>query len=322
LRRRNPAPFAAFLNWNSAERTETETGSALAVCCSSPERFVSVKPKHSAKEQTNGTPPVLGHCLEVEAKPIKGTCARVTPTSGRATLTEAEQAEDVARASRLQASRKDRAENLMIVDLLRNDLSRVCETGTVHVAKLMDIESFTTVHQMVSTIRGTLDPAKSGSSAVDVLTACFPGGSMTGAPRLRSMELLHEIEEGVCRGPYSGCLGYISLNGCMDMNIVIRTAVLTPSDSNEDEWNVSVGAGGAITALSSSRDEYDEMMLKGSAIMKAVEEWARGPESQDRQLEGISKKNVPGNGAKQRLPLRLRTRVVKETNRTSAEIVS
>jgi para-aminobenzoate synthetase len=239
-------------------KSEQSLGS-LAIACSSPERFVSVK------RLSNGPGPVT---FQVEAKPIKGTRARVLPSNERSRTLD-EETEDARRAQLLQRSVKDRAENLMIVDLLRNDLSRVCESGTVHVAKLMDIESFATVHQMVSTIRGTLTP--SFSSSVDVLKACFPGGSMTGAPKLRTMELLDEIEEGVNRGPYSGCLGYISLDGSMDMNIVIRSAIVTRED---DAWHVSIGAGGAITALSDSDDEYGEMMLKASVVMAAVTDWA------------------------------------------------
>ena len=269
LRRRNPAPFSAFMNWNGDESAATtETQSALALCCSSPERFVSVKRKEKhVKRTTNSN---ASYNLQVEAKPIKGTCARVIPADGKVRTT-AEQFEDAERAQLLQSSIKNRAENLMIVDLLRNDISRVCKTGSVHVAKLMDIESYATVHQMVSTIRGTLDPSK--ACAIDVLKACFPGGSMTGAPKLRTMDLLNAMEEGVSRGPYSGCLGYISLNGSMDMNIVIRTAILTPA-SETDAWNVSIGAGGAITALSESTDEYEEMELKASAVVRAVQEWA------------------------------------------------
>jgi para-aminobenzoate synthetase len=246
--------------------------SAVAICCTSPERFVAVKRK--------------GHLVDdlpswdVEAKPIKGTIQRILPSHGRNTLTELEAMYDQELKHQLESSVKDRAENLMIVDLLRNDLSQVCKTGSIHVSKLMDIESFTTVHQMVSTIRGTLTESK---NSIDVLKACFPGGSMTGAPKLRTMELLYEIEERACRGPYSGCLGYISLNGCMDMNIIIRSAIVTPewtvqdglnSDQENDLWKVSIGAGGAITALSQPIDEYNEMKLKASAIISAVEEWA------------------------------------------------
>merc|ERR1712238_617935 len=144
---------------------------------------------------------------------------------------------------------------------LRNDLGRVCQVGSVHVPKLMNIESYATVHQMVSTVRGSLGTGdSSATNSIDVLASCFPGGGMTGAPKQRTIEILEDIEEGVSRGPYSGCLGYISLNGCMDMNIVIRSAVLTPSNkpsrSNNDggpeseTWNISIGCGGAITALS------------------------------------------------------------------------
>lgn len=271
LRLQNPAPHAAFLNWNAGKRDDRSSSAAVAICCSSPERFVSVK-RHRNEDDMSSVE------LQVEAKPIKGTIARVVPIERHAVLTKEEQVEDDARAQRLQSSVKDRAENLMIVDLLRNDLSRVCQTGSVHVAKLMDIESFATVHQMVSTIRGTLD---SGCDAVDVLKACFPGGSMTGAPKIRTMELLDRMEEGASRGPYSGCMGYISLNGSMDMNIIIRTAVLTPKE-HDDEWNVRVGAGGAITALSESSDEYEEMMLKASAVLGAVKEWASGSDKRSK----------------------------------------
>jgi para-aminobenzoate synthetase len=256
LRRRNAAPHSAFFDWNSNEKEQH--GSSFAVCCSSPERFVSVLP------DSDGT-------VHVEAKPIKGTCARVLPLNGRDTRNKAEDREDLERAMDLRSSVKNRAENLMIVDLLRNDLSRVCQTGSVHVAKLMDIESFATVHQMVSTIRGTLDTTR--HSVISVLRTCFPGGSMTGAPKLPTMAILHELEEGVPRGLYAGCMGYIGSNGAMDMNIIIRTAVLTPS-KQMDSWDISVGAGGAITILSESEDEYEEMILKATAILDAVDEWS------------------------------------------------
>ena len=190
-------------------------------------------------------------------------------------------------AQELQLSRKNRAENLMIVDLLRNDLSRVCQPGSVHVPKLMEIESFATVHQLVSTIRGTLDPEN--YQAVDVITACFPGGSMTGAPKLRTVEILNELELGNSRGPYSGCLGYFSLNGAMDMNILIRSAVVTPNmskirtiknksesgNSSSIDWKINIGSGGAITALSDCEDEFDEMILKIKPVQAAVQEWCR-----------------------------------------------
>lgn len=271
LRRRNPAPFSAFFHWNSQSTTTKNirkapfpSDTSFAIACSSPERFVSVKQhrNHNIKVPT----------LQVEAKPIKGTAARVLPANGQI-RTPLEAARDAQKAQALQESVKDRAENLMIVDLLRNDLSRVCETGSVHVAKLFGIESFATVHQMVSTIRGTLQRHQ---TSIDVLKACFPGGSMTGAPKLRTTELLAEIENFESRGPYSGCLGYISLNGAMDMNIIIRSAILTRDVPEQNEWLVRIGAGGAITALSESDDEYGEMMLKASAVMSSVSEWARG----------------------------------------------
>lgn len=262
LRRRNPVPFAAFLNFQGNGK------SAFSICCSSPERFVSMKKRSPSDNYATQRRQDNNAKLHVEAKPIKGTCARQVTPHGRVRTT-AEWKEDARRARELETSVKNRAENLMIVDLLRNDLNRVCEVASVHVPKLMQIESYATVHQMVSTIRGELDPSK--KNAIDVLRACFPGGSMTGAPKLRTMEILNDLEEGVARGPYSGCLGYISLNGSMDMNIVIRSAVLTPE---QDGWRVSIGAGGAITALSESDDEYEEMLLKARAVVEAVQIWA------------------------------------------------
>jgi para-aminobenzoate synthetase len=291
LRRRNPAPFSAFLNWQSDRRRGLDAASkaAFSICCSSPERFVSIKRKPIGSEEST----LSG--FEVEAKPIKGTIARVLPSKGKTSLSDSERAEDQARTHQLRSSVKDRAENLMIVDLLRNDLNRVCETGSVRVANLTAIESFATVHQMVSTIRGRLKP-NHATGAVDIIKACFPGGSMTGAPKRRTMELLNEMEESASRGPYSGSLGYISLNGCMDMNIVIRTAVVTPAASDDGEdayWKVSIGAGGAITALSKSSDEYDEMMLKAFAVMGAVQEWAAISELHPHSMQQVNETSRP-----------------------------
>jgi len=262
LRMRNPAPYSAYFRWNSKEGQSREE-SGLVICSSSPEQFMSVTRQHPHPE--------IEPYLMAEAKPIKGTCARVIPQNGIC-RTDAESREDERRARSLELSLKNRAENLMIVDLLRNDLSRVCKIGSVRVSKLMDIESFTTVHQMVSTIRGTLAGT---STPIDLLRASFPGGSMTGAPKIRTMELLDDLEQGEPRGPYAGSLGYLSVNGCMSFNIVIRSAVLTPKRMPGGfGWHVSIGAGGAITALSEVQDEYDEMHLKARAVVSAVQEWA------------------------------------------------
>jgi para-aminobenzoate synthetase len=269
IREVNPAPYSSYFRWNLSSRgsnnhqkaVDEPSSTSLAICSSSPERFMSI-----SRQQPH---PEMPSYLQAEAKPIKGTCARVMPKNG-VCLSDAEIREDDRRARSLELSLKNRAENLMIVDLLRNDMSRVCKTGSVHVSKLMDIESFATVHQMVSTIRGTLSDS---CNAIDLLRASFPGGSMTGAPKKRTMEILQELEEDVDRGPYSGSLGYLSVNGCMDMNIMIRSAVVTPAEK-KDEWNVSIGAGGAITALSDAEDEYDEMLLKARAVKEAVERWA------------------------------------------------
>ncbi|XP_041001887.1 aminodeoxychorismate synthase, chloroplastic isoform X1 [Juglans microcarpa x Juglans regia] len=225
LRQKNPAPYAAWLNFSKEN---------LCVCCSSPERFLRL--------DRNGT---------LEAKPIKGTVARGETVE-----------DDEQRKLQLQYSEKDQAENLMIVDLLRNDLGRVCEPGSVHVPHLMDVESYATVHTMVSTIRGK---KKSEVSVVDCVRAAFPGGSMTGAPKLRSMELLDCLESS-SRGIYSGSIGFFSYNQTFDLNIVIRTVVV-------HEGEASIGAGGAIVALSNPEDEYEEMILKTRAPAKAVMEF-------------------------------------------------
>ena len=306
LRKHNPAPFAAFVNFNANNKKDHKDppsqSASIAICCSSPERFISVKPLKDNDEEDNATNGNRNNnkiSFQVEAKPIKGTVARYKKNyDWENCATPEEITQDLRIALDLQQDVKNRAENLMIVDLLRNDVHRVCQPGTVHVPKLMDIESYATVHQMVSTIRGTLQQeqastpstvssktsATNGSTgdknAMDALIACFPGGSMTGAPKLRTTELLHDLEQGANRGPYSGCLGYISLDGSIDMNIIIRTAVMTPGDSDssntekdDDSWKISIGAGGAITYLSDSEDEYEEMLLKARAIRESVQTW-------------------------------------------------
>lgn len=219
LRRRNPATFAAFLEFGP-----------FAILSSSPERFLKLQEGR------------------VETRPIKGTRPR-----GRNSI------EDAALAVELLASPKDRAENLMIVDLLRNDLSRVCRMGSVKVPVLWGLESYATVHHLVSVVTGEMLPDK---NAVDLLRATFPGGSVTGAPKIRAMEIIAELEP-TPRGPYCGAIGYLGFDGSMDSNIVIRTYCI-----KGDELTFQVGGG--IVSDSDPQAELEESLAKARALIETL----------------------------------------------------
>jgi para-aminobenzoate synthetase component 1 len=223
LRDISPAPFMSYMNLGDAQ-------SSLQVLSASPERFLQVHGKH------------------VETRPIKGT----RPRSDNAV-------EDASNANDLQNSPKDRAENLMIVDLLRNDISKVCETGSVRADKLFALESFANVHHLVSTVTGKLAEDK---TAIDLLRACFPGGSITGAPKFRAMEIIEELEPNR-RGLYCGAIGYVGFDGNMDTNIAIRTAVYS-----DDE--IRFYAGGGVVADSELAKEYRETLDKASSMLELI----------------------------------------------------
>jgi para-aminobenzoate synthetase len=337
LRRTNPAPYAAYLNFGGCGGDGARgLDDAVVVCCSSPERFLRLTKKRGGRgggdANDDATVDVSspddddddgggGGARALEAKPIKGTAPRRHPLNGE---------DDVREARELASSVKDRAENLMIVDLLRNDLGRVCVPGSVSVPGLMKIESYATVHQarrsitlvpirprwrgerrslrtfpgvslrprlgfffprprrlstppdafrlspprgtngprqLVSTVVGTRDEA--AASPVACARAAFPPGSMTGAPKPRTMEIIDALEPSA-RGAYSGSIGFFSVNDAFDLNVVIRTAVLKPG-SKPGSGEVFIGAGGAITTLSDSSAEWEEAMLKSRAIVRAVE---------------------------------------------------
>lgn len=219
LREISPAPFMAYMRLPQIE-----------VLCASPERFLQVNNQH------------------VETRPIKGTRSRADDA-----------AQDAQNALELQNSLKDRAENLMIVDLLRNDISKNCAIGSVKAEKLFQLQSFANVHHLVSIIKGKLAQDK---TALDLLRGCFPGGSITGAPKLRAMQIIEELEPHQ-RGLYCGAIGYIGFDGNMDTNIAIRTAVYTGDE-------ISFYAGGGIVADSELEKEYTETFDKASSMLQMM----------------------------------------------------
>ena len=224
LREISPAPFMAYMNFGH-----------LQVLSGSPERFLQVVGNH------------------VETRPIKGTRPR-----------SEDAVQDQQYADDLQASIKDRAENLMIVDLLRNDISKSCEIGSVKADKLFLLQSFANVHHLVSIVTGVLKP---GKSVIDLLRGSFRGGSITGAPKLRSMQIIEELEPNR-RGVYCGAIGYIGFDGNMDTNIAIRTAVYSQDENDAGEINFY--AGGGIVADSVLEKEYAETLDKASSMMKTM----------------------------------------------------
>lgn len=213
----NPAPFSAYLDFGD-----------LQVISISPERFLRLGGGH------------------VETRPIKGTRPRRDDPAA-----DAREMED------LRASVKDRAENLMIVDLLRNDIGKTCVPGSIRVSRLFDIESFANVHHLVSTIEGDLAP---GMDALHLMRGCFPGGSITGAPKLRAMEIIEELEPDR-RGVYCGAIGYLSRHGDVDLSIAIRTALHRPG-------RIVFFGGGGIVADSEAEFEYQETLDKVSSMMQ------------------------------------------------------
>ena len=220
LRTHNPSPFGGYLDCGDHQ-----------IICASPERFLRLR---------DGV---------VETRPIKGTRKRgETPE------------EDEALRRELEQSEKDKSELLMIVDLERNDLNRVCRPGSVEVTELFTVETYATVFHLVSNIRGEL---AQGRDVTDLLRAAFPGGSITGAPKYRAMEIIDELEHGK-RGLYTGSIGYLTLDGDCDLNIVIRTTL-------HRDGRYHLGVGGGITSESDLEFEYEETLQKAKAVLEALQ---------------------------------------------------
>lgn len=221
LRESNPSPYCAYLDIGEAQ-----------ILSSSPECFLNIRDRH------------------VVTRPIKGTRPR-----------GATNVEDAAIAAELLASVKDNAELVMITDLERNDLGRVCEFGSVRVSELVRVETYATVHHLVSTIEGRL---RSDVSPVDCVRACFPGGSITGAPKIRAMEIIDELEPHA-RGVYTGAIGFLGYNGLTHLNVAIRTVI-------QQGTELTFHAGGGIVADSEPDAEYDETLVKAQGILNAIQQ--------------------------------------------------
>ncbi|QHG92371.1 aminodeoxychorismate synthase component I [Coxiella endosymbiont of Amblyomma sculptum] len=219
IRKINPAPFGAYARFDD-----------ITIISSSPERFLKI------------------YNRKVETRPIKGTIGRAQ-----------DKKEDLALSRKLETSSKERAENTMIVDLMRNDLSKVCSTRSVKVAAYCKVESYETLHHLVSTVEGKL---KKGFHAIDLLRASFPGGSVTGAPKIKAMEIIEYLEP-TRRGPYCGSIGYIGFDGNMDTSILIRTYIVKNNI-------ITFQTGGAIVLDSDPVMEYEETLIKAAALKKAL----------------------------------------------------
>jgi anthranilate/para-aminobenzoate synthase component I len=230
----HPDPLTTYIDLRASSPTHHGAFLRLgevSLLSSSPEQFLAVS--------ASG---------EVQAKPIKGTRRRgSTPR------------EDASLRDELLASDKERAENLMIVDLMRNDIGRIAELGSVRVSELLAVESYAQVHQLVSTVQATL---AGGLTGIDAVVSCFPAGSMTGAPKRSATEILDRLEQRP-RGVYARALGYFGLDGAIDLSMVIRSIVL-------DADGATVGAGGGITALSVPEEELAEVYLKAAALLRVL----------------------------------------------------